>query len=387
MKTRLVLLDFDDIKNPLISGGQALATYEVFRRLTEKYSITVISSKYPGYQDRTQDGIMYKHIGLGSSSIRLNNLVYDLLMPFVVPTIKTDLIIEYFIPPYSTLFSPLFTHIPIVAIPTFFDAQRLSEKYHLPFFLIERFGSRFYKYFLPSAKYLDEKMKRYNPNIISDVVPQGVSDEYFKIIQKNPSYILFLGRYDINQKGIDLLLHSYAKIADKITYPLVLAGRGPDERKIIQIINKLGLDRKVRLIGPAYGKKKMDLLSKALFVTIPSRNEGFCIFALEALAAGLPLVCFDIPGLNWITPKVSLKAKSFNVDHYARLLLDMSQKTMRSKMTPETKKIALKFTWNKVAEKYDKFFRFVLHSQTKPIYSGKINILSHKEKNHAYTSS
>lgn len=353
----IVFLDFDDIQNPLLGAGQAKATLEVGRRLVEKdHRVTVVSSRFPGCKDQIYKGIYYKHIGLGSGNIRLNNLAYIFAVPFYTRKIKADLIVECFTAPISTLFSPLWTKVPVVALPSTFDANRFTKLYHLPFNLIEKFGLRFYKYFLPYTEYLDKKMKQVNPKIISKIVPEGVGAEFFDIKKKTPEYILFLGRIDINQKGLDLLLWAYAKVVDKINYPLVIAGNGPDEEKLKTMIKNLELEKHVKMIGPTYGEKKFKVLSEALYVAIPSRNEGFSLFALEALASGLPLASFDIPGLSWANNQVALKTKAFNVKEYAQILARLTDKNLAKKMSDNSRLYAKQFSWENVVNQYESFF-------------------------------
>ncbi|MBU4016003.1 glycosyltransferase family 4 protein [Patescibacteria group bacterium] len=360
----IVFLDFDDIKNPLLAAGQAIATYEVGKIMVKMgHKITVISSRFPEFKDRKDQGIYYKHIGLGSSSIKLNNLIYILSLPFIVTKIKADIIIECFTPPISTLFTPLWTSIPVVALPSSFEADHFSKKYHLPFTWIEKFGSKFYKYFLPYSPYTDEKMKKMNPRIISKIVPEGVSREFFKIKKEPAEHILFLGRMDINQKGIDLLLKAYKKIIDRIQYPLIIAGNGPDEKKVSQIILQSGLEKKVFMIGAAYGRKKMKILAKSLFVAFPSRHETFSCFALEALASGLPLVAFDIPGLSWTDKKSTIKAKNFDVNDYAKILLRTSKNKHINIISKNARTFARKYTWKKVALDFEAFFKKIMDYQ------------------------
>ena len=132
----IAILDFDDVRNPLLGAGQAHATVEVGKRLAAKgHTITVYCAKYPGYKDREENGIAYKHVTPGTNNIRLNNFLYILSIPFIVPTIKADIILECFTAPVSTLLSPLYTKIPVVGIPTSFDAERFSKLYHFPFWM------------------------------------------------------------------------------------------------------------------------------------------------------------------------------------------------------------------------------------------------------------
>jgi glycogen synthase len=364
-KLSIVFLDFDDIKNPLLGAGQAKATLEVGKRLAEKgHKVIVLCSKYPGYQDRTENGITYQHIGIGTKNIRLNNFGYIFSIPFAVCKIKdADIILECFTAPISTLFSPLFTKIPVVGLSTSFEAERFSKLYHLPFAKIERFGLRFYKYFVALSDYFEKKIKKVNPHVTSTVIPEGVGDEFFKIANHKPKHILSLGRYDMDQKGLDLLIKAYAKIQNKIQYPLVLVGKGPDKQKISDLIEKLNLKDNVLMFGPAYGKQKEKYLSEALFVALPSRNETFSCFALEALASGLPLVTFDIPGLGWTDDKIAIKAKPFDINSYANLLLSTSNIKNMSFLRKDARKFASHFTWDFVANEFEDFFFSVLKKE------------------------
>ena len=363
-KLHIIFLDFDDIKNPLLGAGQARATVEVGKRLVAKgHKVTVICSRYPGYKDRKENGIYYKHIAFGTNNIRLNNLLYILMLPFTVTRLKGDIVVECFTAPISTLFSPLFTKIPVVALSTSFEADRFSDLYNFPFNKIEKFGLKHYRYFVALSDFFERKMKKANKNILSKVIPEGVDSDFLRIKKKKAKHILFLGRLDIGQKGIDLLLKAYSNIASKATYPLVIAGNGPDENKVTELIRKYNLEEKVKMVGPAYGEKKKKLLSEALYVAFPSRNETFSCFALEALASGLPLVAFEIPGIAWSGNEVARKASAFNVKHYSELLLQSMNVPKMTQLGKKARKFASHFTWEMVCNEFESFFQTVLEAE------------------------
>lgn len=361
----IVFLDFDDIKNPLLNAGQARSTYELGRRLSKKHGITVVSSRYPGSVDRVESGIQYVHIGIGTKHIRLNNFFYILFLPFFVRKIRADVIFECFTAPISTLFSPLFTKIPVIGIPSMFNATEFSKKYHLPFHLIESFGMKFYKYMIAYSDIDGAKINRLNPKIERRIIPQGVDASYLAISYKNPQHILFLSRFDVWQKGIDLLLHAYAMIKDKIPYRLVIAGHGPDEKKIQKIISELSLEDRVTIVGSAYGEKKIDLISRAIFCAFPSRHDELSLWALEALASGLPIVAFDLPECKWIDKAASLKAKPFDIADYAQLLIDASDPIRNNKMRIHARELARKYSWDVVVSQYEEYIHDVINKEAK----------------------
>lgn len=364
---RIAFLDLDDIQNPLLGAGQARATYEVAKRLVAMgHEVTVYCCRYPGYTDSMRDGITYNHIAVGTGSIKLNNLLFILLAPFYVRHIQADIIIESFVAPVSTLCSPLFTKVPVIGLPSMFNAKEFSKKYGgLPFHIIETYGSKVYKYFLPYSEVDSAKMKQLNPDIIYKIVPQGVDKSFLKIPHKTPKHILFLSRLDVHQKGIDLLIEAYARVSDIIGYPLVIAGHGPDESKIRALIAKYKLDKQVKLVGPAYGDTKEKLLSESIFVAFPSRHDELSLWALEALASGMPLVGFDLPECAWAPVDVCLKATPYDIDEYAAKLVEATEPKLNAIMRKNARELAKTYTWEHVASMFEEFMHTVLEYEKK----------------------
>lgn len=359
-KQSIAIFDMDNLKNPFWGAGQARATREVWKRLVDRYDVTVYCTKYPGYSDYSEDGIKYIHIGLESQNQQLTNLAYIIAIPMKAAQLQVDCIIENFNAPTSVSFAPLFTKIPVIGIPTMFNAQEFTKKYHIPFHLIEAYGLKCYKYMTPYSEVDSAKIARLNPKISYRIIKQGVGEEYFAIEHKVPKHILFLGRFDIWQKGINFLLESYAKVSDRIGYPLVLAGHGPDDEKIKKMIVDLGIEDKVSIVGSAYGDKKKQLLSEATFVAFPSRHDELSLWALEALASGMPIAAFDIPEAQWMPETVSIKAKPFNTDEYATCLVSLTESELNTKMRIAAREFAKGFSWDTVAHEFDIFIQEVI---------------------------
>ena len=150
---------------------------------------------------------------------------------------------------------------------------------------------------------------------------------------------------------------------DQIKYPLIIAGHGPDEKKIRSLIKELKFEKLVKIVGPAYGKKKQKLISEALFVAFPSRHDEYSVWSLEALASGMPLICFDLPESKWMTNKISLKAKPFDIDQYSQLLLKATDTKLISEMRKEARQFAKKYSWGKVVGDFEEFFKEVLENE------------------------
>jgi glycosyltransferase involved in cell wall biosynthesis len=107
------------------------------------------------------------------------------------------------------------------------------------------------------------------------------------------SYGLYLGRLS-SEKGIDLLLHALARAGDP---PFKIVGGGPIADDLRASARALGL-RRTEFTGHVESSAVPPLLAGARFVALPSRWEEVAgLSALEAMAAGRPLVVADSGGL------------------------------------------------------------------------------------------
>lgn len=112
---------------------------------------------------------------------------------------------------------------------------------------------------------------------------------------------VFLGRLD-PIKGLDALLPAFARVykQDPNT-ALVLAGRGEKayEAELRGQVARLGIENAVGFAGYIEGESKRALLRDADAFVLPSRSENQGVAAVEALAAGLPVI---------VTPEVGIAA-------------------------------------------------------------------------------
>ena len=136
------------------------------------------------------------------------------------------------------------------------------------------------------------------------VIPNGVSDDLLQTEMSPPAsgaVWLFLGRLDVETKGLDLLVEGYARLVHdgrREVPDLVIAG--PDHRGGRAFLNKLcrdrGIEARVRFPGPVAGAVKRELMDSCSLFVLLSRNEGMPLSLLEALALGRPVVVS--PGTN-----------------------------------------------------------------------------------------
>ena len=105
---------------------------------------------------------------------------------------------------------------------------------------------------------------------------------------------------------------------------LRVAGSGPDEAAARRYAKELGIAHRVEFMGWVDGADKWTLLSDGRLVVVPSRREVCGIVALEALAAGTPVLAFDIPCIREVLPaECTWRVTPFDVDSLAEALADV----------------------------------------------------------------
>ncbi|NML60336.1 glycosyltransferase [Massilia sp. RP-1-19] len=133
------------------------------------------------------------------------------------------------------------------------------------------------------------------------------------------------------QKRPDALIDLFARLRQ--TYPdlyLVLAGTGPLEQQLRDQVAALGLDGAVIFAG-FVGDVEMMLPAFDLHFLL-SRNEGFGISTIEAMACGVPVVGTDVPGTADILRGseggmlVPLDDADLTHDQVSRLLADPARR-------------------------------------------------------------
>jgi poly(glycerol-phosphate) alpha-glucosyltransferase len=112
--------------------------------------------------------------------------------------------------------------------------------------------------------------------------------------------MLFLSRV-ARIKNLPLLLRAFAKnVKTRPEWVLVIAGS--DERghihEVRALIQDLGIEKSVRLIGPVFGREKACAFSSASVFVLPSHSEGLPIAVLEAMEYGKPVLATD----GWTLP-------------------------------------------------------------------------------------
>lgn len=203
-----------------------------------------------------------------------------------------------------------------------------------------------------------------DPNKI-EVIYNGINLNKFtgpinKDIKKpGEKVVLFVGRLTI-QKGVWHLLQAAKQVLQKDKkVKFIIVGSGPDMPYLIDTAIKLGIEKNVIFTGKISEEELLAAYRMCDVFVMPSVNEPFGIVALEALAAGKPLILSKTSGVGEVLDhcfKVDywdtnlLASHILEVFHYEEL-----EKAMGRNGSTEVRKLS----WNNSASNFEKAYRRV----------------------------
>ena len=106
--------------------------------------------------------------------------------------------------------------------------------------------------------------------------------------------ISMVSRIDIQQKGLDLLVKIAANIPDD--WEIRLAGSGPDENKLRNLISQMNVNNKLKLTGSLTDEQLAIHYQTSSIFMMTSRWEGLPLVIGEAMSFGLPVISMNNTG-------------------------------------------------------------------------------------------
>jgi glycosyltransferase involved in cell wall biosynthesis len=149
-------------------------------------------------------------------------------------------------------------------------------------------------------------------------------------------------------------LEAYGKLAaEGWPHHLVIAGlRGKYSEQLARVIESQGLTGRVHVTG---WLSRVELLSFFRFadgLVFPSTFEGFGMPVLEAMAAGIPVACSDIPPLRETAGGAALFFDPYSVESIAEAVRKLvSEPELRRQLVEQGLAAAAAFSWTRAAER------------------------------------
>jgi len=157
------------------------------------------------------------------------------------------------------------------------------------------------------------------------VIPNGINIDVYKNAEpidkatintnQDSKVLLMVGRYSY-QKDQATIIRAMKHIPENVE--LWLAGYGETRHRLETLIKELSLEKRVHLLGM---RTDIPQLLKASDIVVQSSHiEGFGLAAIEAMAAGKPVIASNVDGLAKVVEGVGLLFEHEDKNQLANLI-------------------------------------------------------------------
>jgi phosphatidylinositol alpha-mannosyltransferase len=183
------------------------------------------------------------------------------------------------------------------------------------------------------------------------LTPNGVDVGRFSAarpleLPRGPKRVLFLSRIE-RRKGLEVLIQAMTRLRD-LEVELLVAGVGPEERSSRKLV------RDLRVGARWLGRLSDDDVARAfrsadVYCAPGLGRESFGVVLVEAMAAGLPVVCSDLPAFRAVVGGVADLVPAGHAGALADALRAVITDDARAAaMRAGSERIARAFDWSRL---------------------------------------
>lgn len=126
-------------------------------------------------------------------------------------------------------------------------------------------------------------------------------------IPESRHVVLFVGRLDDDKRPTSFVEALRDVVGEGIEVEGLIAGSGPTESRVVELLRARGMGDRVRLVGAVEPKDVARLMQAADIFVLLSRWEGIALALYEAMACGLPVIATDVGGHGeLVTPQTGV---------------------------------------------------------------------------------
>jgi len=377
--------------------------FELSRRLSDKFEITVLSPRAPGSKKRedmaglrvvrfpyffSQWGKLAMHGGGILNQLKTNPAYYLMVLFFLLGQLlaiirlvrneRFDLIHAHWLVSqgFIAAFSLLITRqkIPLLCTSHGGDLFALKGK-----------GlQRLKRWVMDKSAALTVVSKAMKKTVVDmgilpdkvEVIPMGVDLKGLFTpdprVPRKTDELLFVGRL-VEKKGVQFLLEAMPAVLKKhSTVRLILAGSGPMEQELRQQAQRLQISDRVSFLGMVSQTELPAMYRKATLAIFPfivaksGDQEGFGLVQVEAMGCECPIIAGDLPAIHDIVihEENGLIVESGNIRALADAIIQtLDDKDLRLKLAEKARmQVMERFDWEVIAGKYGKIYQALLHS-------------------------
>jgi glycosyltransferase involved in cell wall biosynthesis len=312
---KILMIDYE--YSPL-GGGGGVFNRQIAEELSKRHEITVITSRFGELPaDEISDNVRIRRVAVPG---RVDRNVASLLSMFgffpaslmagmkILKRERYDLIHSFFAIPSALpgmFLARLFKipHLVSILGGDIYDPSKTLSPHCTPLLkqTVARILNSADKVISLSSDIKNRAKKYYSVSKPIDVIHLGIPEPVFPKMERadfglaeNEKILITIGRL-VTRKGVDELIGIVKELEDPMIR-LVIIGDGPERRNLEQCADDSGISKQIRFLGNVSDEDKFALLKLADLYVSTSVHEGFGIVFLEAMAASLPVICYDKGG-------------------------------------------------------------------------------------------
>jgi len=354
-----------------LPGGVNAHVGELYEQLKARgHDVRIISSTH-GLQRSSEGDIV--RVGRGFSLPSNGSRGTLTVSPRFLSQVRGVLLHEqfdllHFHEPFVPFLSPVvLRESTSVNIATFHAYGGFSPAYEFAQWMLGGYARRLHGRIAVSAA-ARHFISRYFPGDYK-VIPNGVDVEAFAHAQPFERWrdgtpnLLFVGRFEA-RKGLTHLTRAY-RILRRAGHDcrLLVVGGGPQQGEIRRYVYTRRVTG-IEFLGRVSEADKARWFATAdIFVSPATGQESFGIVLLEAMAAGVPIVCSDIHGYKGVVKRDehAILVPPGDPEVLAAAIGELlGDPERRARMAAAGRERALKFGWDQVAARVDEYYGFVI---------------------------
>ncbi len=340
---RIVFLAWRDTAHPQ-AGGSEVVIDQLASRLTERgHDVQLLH----GGPSSTHN---YRSTHIGGSYSQY------LCAPFSYFRRRRDVDVVVDVENGIPYFSPLWQRHPVVGLVHHIHTEQWSMQFPKPIAAV----GRWLEGWLMPRIYRRSQFVSVSPSTTEGLIGLGVNSNRITTIEMglefeplNPSpsaepRFIVLSRL-VPHKRVELALDIWNSVRPITGGTLVIVGDGPEIDKLRALA---GAD--VVFTGWVDDDRKREELSKSWLLIHPAHHEGWGTVVMEAAAASVPTLAFDVPGVrdsieNGFTGYLAADRN----DLAAKWITLTSNSKLRTEMGIAAKQRAATFTWDRAVDMFE----------------------------------
>lgn len=173
------------------------------------------------------------------------------------------------------------------------------------------------------------------------------------------------------EKGLDILVDSYYKFLNTDLYHakdfvLIIAGGGEMEDELRQMVEDKGISDKVIITGEFPTEDLVKYYSAFDFFVFPTLAEGFGLVLIEALYAGLPVICSDLDVLKEVAGDTATYFRTGDSSDLAKKMIEAYERYVNNDDEPRLKgkqRVSSMFTMEAFVDNYVLLYERLLNKK------------------------